>query len=246
MFNRINAGIYVIWSSFNNRVYIGSTKNLNCRWTHHKHKLRDGTHHNVFLQRTFNKYGENIFEFGILERGIPTKKLIQRENWWIDVFKKSRFVLYNLKKAEFGNGGVERPEKWRKNLSEAEKKYHISHPNARFEKSRALKITCNKVSWRKRQSIALRKYFSTPEGKQSASDRTRNSWKDPVKRENRRHAIEVAKCTKVFKIASPTGELFSFCNIRQFALKHNLNYGSLANSLKLKQDKYRGWEIQNV
>ncbi len=62
-------GVYVIqvdcgkwWKS-----YVGISNNAKHRWTTHKSKLRNGTHFNHYLQRAWDKYGKENFEFILLE-----------------------------------------------------------------------------------------------------------------------------------------------------------------------------------
>ena len=59
-------GVYEIKNKLNNKTYIGSSIQLNRRLWYHKHQLRKGTHHNIHLQRAWNKYGKDAFEFSIL------------------------------------------------------------------------------------------------------------------------------------------------------------------------------------
>ena len=60
-------GIYKITNLTNNKCYIGSSFNLFNRLHNHKTNLRKNRHHNVYLQRAYNKYGEENFKFEIVE-----------------------------------------------------------------------------------------------------------------------------------------------------------------------------------
>lgn len=79
------SGIYVIYSSVNGRSYIGSAVNFSKRWGTHLACLRKGTHDNPHLQRAWNKYGEDAFEFEILEE-CATDALHEREQYYFDLF----------------------------------------------------------------------------------------------------------------------------------------------------------------
>jgi predicted GIY-YIG superfamily endonuclease len=59
-------GIYKIVNLINNKVYIGSSKNIEYRITKHKYNLRQNCHINKHLQSSYNKYGEENFKFEIV------------------------------------------------------------------------------------------------------------------------------------------------------------------------------------
>ena len=60
-------GVYQIICKKNNKIYIGSSKNIISRWRHHTSDLNRNCHSNMFLQEDWNKYGLDNFEFIILE-----------------------------------------------------------------------------------------------------------------------------------------------------------------------------------
>lgn len=61
-------GIYMIKNKINEKVYIGKTEeSFKRRWWHHSGLLKGNYHHNIHLQRAWNKYGEENFEFIILQ-----------------------------------------------------------------------------------------------------------------------------------------------------------------------------------
>lgn len=78
------SGIYLIRNVINNKLYIGSAKNLYMRRQYHFSALRKGRHDNQRLQNAFNKYGEYAFSFCAIERVYDVNKLIEREQYWID------------------------------------------------------------------------------------------------------------------------------------------------------------------
>lgn len=61
------SGIYCIENKINNKTYIGSSKNLYQRLLKHFALLRHNKHENAHLQSAWNKYGEESFEWFILE-----------------------------------------------------------------------------------------------------------------------------------------------------------------------------------
>lgn len=89
--------IYLITNKVNGKTYVGSTKDYIKRQNQHFYSLNSGKHHNVYLQRTFNKYG-NVFEFSILEDNITTDQQFIKEELWANELKPE----YNL--GSFGGG----------------------------------------------------------------------------------------------------------------------------------------------
>lgn len=79
--------VYKIWCKANNRYYIGQTLNFKQRVCYHKTYLRRRSHSNKILQRAFNKYGEENFEFSIIERCNDLDHLNEREIFWIKYFE---------------------------------------------------------------------------------------------------------------------------------------------------------------
>lgn len=60
--------VYVITNTVTGRKYVGSTsRKPKYRFENHLNCLRGNRHSNVELQKDFNKYGEECFEFSILE-----------------------------------------------------------------------------------------------------------------------------------------------------------------------------------
>ena len=83
--------IYAIKNIKNNKIYIGQTKDLKSRWEGHKKKLRKNKHDNIHLQRAWNKYKEENFEF---------KSIIFTENYNEEEIKYIKF--YNSNNPKYG------------------------------------------------------------------------------------------------------------------------------------------------
>lgn len=81
----MESGIYAIKNLINNKIYIGSAKNLKKRWYEHKYKLKHNKHPNKYLNDAWNKYGHNNFEFIVIER-VDVAQLIVREQHYIDYY----------------------------------------------------------------------------------------------------------------------------------------------------------------
>jgi group I intron endonuclease len=92
----MSSGIYCIKNLINNKVYIGSSVNLNGREYKHFWMLKKNKHDNQFLQNSFNKYGENSFVFEVVEECHP-ELLINLENYHIIKNKSNEISFgYNL------------------------------------------------------------------------------------------------------------------------------------------------------
>lgn len=78
-------GIYRISCICNNKVYIGSSVDIDQRWRDHKTALRNNRHYNKYLQRAWSKYGESNFEFSIVEELLSDELLLEREQCWMNL-----------------------------------------------------------------------------------------------------------------------------------------------------------------
>ncbi len=97
-----NIGIYKITNKKNGKFYIGSSKHIDRRWWEHKNDLNKNQHTNLKLQHAWNYYGEDSFEFVILEN-IDESKLLEREQFYLDTFVPyKRNIGYNIGNKAFG------------------------------------------------------------------------------------------------------------------------------------------------
>ena len=61
------ACVYQIVNSVNNKIYIGETTRGELRWNEHLKSLRGNYHTNPKLQADFDKFGEEVFKWSIIE-----------------------------------------------------------------------------------------------------------------------------------------------------------------------------------
>lgn len=85
-------GVYKILNKVTQDFYIGSTTiSFSRRFTQHKSDLRKNKHRNIHLQRAYNKYGLDNFEFIIVETIEDDSIILEREQFYLDLKPK-----YNL------------------------------------------------------------------------------------------------------------------------------------------------------
>lgn len=81
----MTCGIYCIKNKVNEKYYIGSTSTtFEERWKTHKWELKNNRHGNSLLQRAWNKYGEDNFEFSIIEIIDDKRDILTIEQLYLD------------------------------------------------------------------------------------------------------------------------------------------------------------------
>jgi len=112
------SGVYAIINLMNNKVYVGSACDLKRREADHVRRLRGGYHDNLYLQNSWNKYGESNFTFGLLEE-CELFELIPREQYWIDEFESYLFKNgYNRSPTAGSPLGVKHSDETKAKMSE--------------------------------------------------------------------------------------------------------------------------------
>jgi len=81
----MSSGIYKIRNKINNKLYIGSSINIELRWIRHLRQLRANNHHSKALQNAYNLYKEENFEFSIIESLNEDNSLLLREQFYLDL-----------------------------------------------------------------------------------------------------------------------------------------------------------------
>jgi group I intron endonuclease len=89
----MTSGVYAIVNKENGKRYIGSSYRIENRWSEHKRDLRLNRHHSPLLQNAWNKYGEDYFDFVVIQKCSPTN-LVICEQFYLDEEIKPEYNSY--------------------------------------------------------------------------------------------------------------------------------------------------------
>lgn len=124
-----------------NKKYIGQSKDISERWKKHISELNNNRHHNDYLQKSWDKYGEENFKFYVLEY-CENDNLDERENYYIESYNTlDRDCGYNLKSG--GQLHNHHSEEIRKKISESNKKAYLNPDRRKIQSINALKQWSN-------------------------------------------------------------------------------------------------------
>lgn len=107
----MTSGIYLIQIA--EIYYVGSAKDFQSRFDRHLKDLKENKHHNIILQRSFNKYGPESVSMRILET-VPYEKksIVEREQFHIDLYRmKHKSRCCNITEASFGDTKTHNPRR---------------------------------------------------------------------------------------------------------------------------------------
>ena len=92
----MTCGIYRIRCRANGGVYIGSSVNMEQRFQMHRWLLDHDRHHSIHLMRAWHKYGAIPFDFESIETGVAPERLIEREQFYMDLARTRGDTLFNI------------------------------------------------------------------------------------------------------------------------------------------------------
>lgn len=119
----MSSGIYCIENIINGKKYIGKSKNIEIRFKKHIRELKNNYHRNIYLQKSWNKYGQNSFSFYILDL-CEIDKLEEKEIKYIEEFEtNNKFKGYNFTGG--GEGQSHMDKRIREKISKSQRGRHI-------------------------------------------------------------------------------------------------------------------------
>lgn len=169
--------IYSITNKITGTRYIGQAENLTTRWATHRRTLRrDQNTRNSYLQRAWNKYGEENFIFEIVVQfPIMTREeldlALDKEE--IAVLKEFKDNCYNLMEA--GISSLVASEETINKLSEHNKR-QWQKPEHRAKISEAQKAAWNEPGRKEAHSKQLRESFQEPEYQARRKQLSKEMW----------------------------------------------------------------------
>lgn len=113
----MTSGVYAIKNTFTLKVYVGSSVSVERRRRTHFRDLKNGAHHSVKLQRSWNKHGAEAFIFEVLEAA-PKGSLMLREQHWIDALCAAGNG-YNVNPAANSVGALPKTEAHKRHIGDA-------------------------------------------------------------------------------------------------------------------------------
>lgn len=129
------AVIYRITNMANNKYYIGSAESFARREWQHKYDLKRGVHKNPRLQAAWNKYGEEMFVFEVIEEVPEGVNVLQVEDTYL--FKiVGNEDCYNINTgAESPRTGIILSDTAKQNISVGRKGKHAGEQHYRYGKT---------------------------------------------------------------------------------------------------------------
>lgn len=237
--NLFNTGVYEIVNKINGKKYIGSAAQYDnevraklgfyVRWYLHITDLENEhkDHHCQYLQRAWNKYGHENFEFRIIELCEP-KECLVREQYYLDLYWNSG-TLYNICSKAGSNKDAPRTPEWIKNMAYGRAKdWEFISPDGELVKFRNLVEFCKKNNLNHQN---MSKVFY----------KERNHHKGWS-------SVGSNYIHYKYEFVSPEGFTYKFPDLKAFCEEHGLCQPAMSsvhnnkgNKTGLKQ--YKGWHL---
>jgi group I intron endonuclease len=158
--------VYVIKNTANNKMYVGiTTQEPPLRWRNHINDAKRGDGGCKYLHRAIRKYGEDSFDFSVIDIASSQDDLHKKEKWYIFFLGTKKPHGYNLTDGGQGTSGYEWSDESRKKMSDS--------TLARWARPEEVEAA--------RQKTAA--WFSRPENREAARLTKLKEFSDPEKLE---------------------------------------------------------------
>lgn len=181
-------GVYSITHLGSGRIYVGSSNNIKARVRKHRESLVRGNHHSKYMQRVFNKYGQDAFE-------VKTLVICDEQNLKMYEQRCIDGLCPAFNGSKSANAPVHRgqklPKEWREKVAQSVRDryangFKIEHP-PRSEAYRKLMSEQSKQRWQdehyKAKNASAIKAAMTEQECVARSERAKKLWQDPDYRE---------------------------------------------------------------
>jgi len=245
MTHKNTSGVYAIFNSIDDRIYIGSAVLIGKRIREHKNDLCASRHKNIHLQRFFNKYGPASLHFALI-REVQKEHLISVEQFFIDALRPA----FNINLKADSSLGIKRRPETRKRLSETRLAMKIRHgDDYKRRMSIALSGKNNPMygkspNWGKRhRPETIQKMIKSHRDVKGPNNPKYGIPQDPAATEKsratwRRKMLTNGRGIKAIK----NGEVVSiFHSAMEAARELNINFTSIYRSIKKRQGRCKGY-----
>lgn len=225
------SAIYMIQNLHNHKKYVGSSRSAYSRRNGHFSALRIGNHGNHKLQKEFNQYGEEFFEWKILESVPEISKLQEREQYWIDTLHPE----YNIRPSAENVSWEYQSERTRREASERRRKQNLGRKQSQEEKDRRAKSI--KEYWATHPAKTIPQKMREHLSKINTGKKNPNWGKKRTPEQLKRQSDGRANIEYTFQ--SPDGEFFTFSNLSKAPIP--VPYGALRNLYRGLTTNHKGW-----
>jgi group I intron endonuclease len=220
--NKKSRGVYIITSKTSSKFYIGGSTRVYSRIIDHKRLLRGNRHHNIHLNSAWNLYGEQDFDWMMLEDcgEASLEDIYKREQYYLDTLRPfDREIGYNLNDVASGGSkkGHKKSEEMRCKLSKS--KMGVKPSKEARHKMRLAKLGRHlSPEHKKKLSILNKGKIISPEQrlKISIANRGKKHVLLPPERYGINHCF-----------VSPDGAMITIHNLKNFCKENNLSYGCM-------------------
>lgn len=257
-------GIYLIKNIQNQKVYVGSSKNLSDRQKTHIGPLKLNKHKNPHLQSAINFYGHDSFLW-VIQEFCEESELKAREQFWMDELNATnREFGYNITLHALRREGCiaeETRQKMREN-------WHKTHPPPTLEtryllskSSKGRKKTPEEIkksadarrgkTWKKNGPSEKSRLHGVRLGDMTRPESLLRSQRLSLALRGKKHSTNHIRSRRESRLAnyytwqSPSGEIFDIRYVKEFCERNNLSVASAYLVIRSgdKKTTLKGWKF---